>query len=68
MPLIKVEDPLRRTAFMVGTFTVILFAGQLLIGEGSVLSRLVRSVIAGAVFGVVLLWLNLRAARKRQAQ
>ena len=67
MPLIKLEGPLKRTALTVATFTVLIFASQLLFGDGSILSRLVRALVAGAVFGVVVLWLNAGAARRRRS-
>lgn len=67
MPLIKIEDPLKRTALTVATFTVLILVGQLLLGDGSILSRLVRALVAGAVFGVVVLWMNASAARRQRS-
>jgi hypothetical protein len=67
VPLIRVKEPLKRTALSVATFTVLILVGQLLLGEGSILSRLVRALVAGAVFGAVVLWLNVRAAGRQQS-
>ena len=68
MPLVRIEDPLKRTALTVATFTVLIFVSQLLFGDGSILSRMVRALVAGAVFGVVVLWMNASAARRRKSQ
>jgi hypothetical protein len=68
VPPIRIENPLKRAALSFATFTVLIFVGQLLLGEGSILSRLVRALVAGALFGIVVLWMNVRAARRQQSQ
>lgn len=66
--LFEIENPWKRTAVSTGVFTALIFIGNLLLNEGSVLGRLVRALVVGALYGAVVLWMNLRADRKQRSR
>ena len=64
MALIKITNPRVKVTAQTVVFTVLLFLGHLILGDGSKLWALVVSLVSGVLFGACMCWLSRNEIRE----